>query len=130
MVLKSCPFCHRPFDAELLSKEQIESRELTKFTDSAAVYSMGGQMEQGGLYYSMISGPTEDERAAVAMHPEAFLTHRSIYKCKHCGKEWAKISVEEIPLPREYVEDEERDEKSDYDAHVEEEEAREEEYDR
>jgi len=78
------------------------------------------------LYFSSVFGPTAEERAAVAMRPEAFLTFRETYKCKHCGKEWAKLSVEEIPLPREYVEDEE--EKTDYDAHVEEEEAREEQY--
>ena len=41
-------------------------------------------------------------------------------------KKWTKLQVEEKPLPREYVKDEE--EETDYDAHVEAEEAREEEY--
>lgn len=48
------------------------------------------------------------------------------YKCEHCGKEWTKISVEEKPVPRDYVIDEE--EKTDQDASTEAEEAREEEY--
>ena len=75
---------------------------------------------------SLILGISQDEKEAVAMRPEAFITYKALYKCKHCRKEWAKLSVEEIPLPREYVENEE--EKTDYDAHVEEEEAREEQY--
>ncbi len=85
-------------------------------------------MEQGGLYFSPAFGLTEEERAAVAMRPEAYIAYKSIFQCKHCGKEWAKISVEEIPIPREYVENEE--EKTDADAEREEEEAREEEYNR
>ncbi len=126
MVLRECPFCHRPFEAELLSKEQVDSSEVTRVSDFPVEWARGGQVSEGGLYFSSVFGPTEDERAAVAARPEAFITYKALYKCKHCGKEWTKLSVEEIPIPREYVEDEE--EKTDYDAHVEEEEAREEQY--
>ena len=135
MVLKSCPFCHRPFEAQQLSKELIESDVLAKARDfpaggqligsevlaKARDFRAGGQLEQGGLYHSMITGPTDDERDAFALNPEAFLTYRVIYRCKHCGKEWTHISVEEKGIPREYFEDEEDDEKTEYDAHVEEE---------
>ena len=76
----------------------------------------------------LILGLSRDEREAVAMRPGAFIAYRALYKCKHCGKEWTKLSVERIPIPREYVEAER--EKTDYDAHLEEEEARKEEYPR
>jgi len=125
LVLRECPFCHRPFEAELLSKEQVDSSEMARVSDFPVRRALGGQLSEGGLYFSSVFGPTADERAAVAMRPEAFLTYKEIYKCRHCGKEWAKLSVEEIPLPREYVENEE--EKTD-DDHDEEEEAREEQY--
>jgi|SRR2546422_7390738 len=130
MVLRECPFCHRPFEAELLSKEQVDSSEVAKVGDFPLQMSkLTGQLTEGGLAMSrgsLILGISQDEKEAVAMRPEAFITYKALYKCKHCRKEWAKLSVEEIPLPREYVENEE--EKTDYDAHVEEEEAREEQY--
>jgi hypothetical protein len=88
-----------------------------------------GQLTEGGLALSrgsLILGLSEDEKQAVAMRPEAFITYKSLYKCKHCGKEWTKLHVEEKPIPREYLED--KEEKTDYDAHLEEEEAREEQY--
>lgn len=60
------------------------------------------------------------------MHPKAFISYKLSYRCKHCGKTWTKLEVEKKALPRAYVEDEE--EKTDYDAHIEQEEAREDEY--
>jgi hypothetical protein len=126
MVLHECPFCHRPFEAELLSKEQVDSSERSRVSDFPVERALGGQLSEGGMYFSPMFGPTDDEKAAVAMRPEAFLTFKETYKCKHCGKEWTKLSVEEKRIPREYLEDER--EKTDYDAHIEEEEAREEEY--
>lgn len=121
MVLHECPFCHRPFEAQLLSREQVDSSELTKASEFPL--ELGSQ---GGLLFNPLFGPTDEERSAIALRPEAFLTFKETYRCKHCGKEWTKITVEEKPLPLEYVEDEE--EKTDYDADVEEEAAREEEY--
>lgn len=130
MVLRECPFCHRPFEAEQLSKEQVDSSEVAKVGDfSLGMSKLTGQITEGGFTMSrgsLILPLSQEEKETVAMRPEAFLTYRITYRCKHCGKEWAKLSVEETPLPREYVEDEE--EKTDYDAHVEEEEAREEQY--
>ena len=88
-----------------------------------------GGITQGGLRpfdARGVMGLDESERNAVAIHPEAFITYRMTYRCKHCGKEWTKISVEAKPLPRDYVIDEA--EKTDADGEVEAEEAREEEY--
>jgi hypothetical protein len=62
----------------------------------------------------------------VASDPEAFITYKLGYRCKHCGKEWSRLSVKAVGLPENYVEDEE--EKTEYDASKEEEEAREDEY--
>lgn len=105
----------------MLSKEQIDSSMLGRASDFPMNATRGGQIEQGGSYFSPILGPTDDERAAFAMNPEAFLTYKTLYRCKHCGKEWTQVSVEKMEIPREYVEDEE-EEKTDYDAHLEEEE--------
>ncbi|HEV2119113.1 MAG TPA: hypothetical protein VGS11_03245 [Candidatus Bathyarchaeia archaeon] len=109
MVLEECPFCHKFLAAELLSKTVIDTAEALKEKD--VFFKMGLPIETG-------------ER--VADHPEAFVTYKFAYKCRDCGKEWTKLRLEEVGLPREFVEDEE--EKSDYDADSEAEEAREEEY--
>jgi hypothetical protein len=129
MVLRECPFCHRPFEAELLSKEQVDSSEVGNVGDFPLERSvLSGQLMEGGFVRggSLILGLSEGQREAVAMRPEAFIAYKLSYRCKHCGKEWAHLSVEEKPIPRAYVEAER--EKTDYDAHVEEERAREEEY--
>jgi len=109
LVLEECPFCHKFLAAELLSKEEIDTAEALKEKD--AFFKMGITIETG-------------ER--VADHPEAFITNRFAYRCRDCGKEWARFSVREVGIPREYPEDEE--EKTDYDAGREEEDAREEQY--
>jgi hypothetical protein len=130
MVLRECPFCHRPFEAEVLSKEQVDSSEVTKVGDFPIETDFWtGRTTEGGFLMprgSLILGLSEEERNTVAMRPETYIAYRISYQCKHCGKTWTKLQVEEKPLPREYVEDE--SEKTDYDAHVEAEEAREEEY--
>lgn len=133
MILHECPYCHRPFEAELLSKEEIDSSEATKVSDFPLELSLVHGITRGGLTPSLgagtlglVLGLGESEKETIALHPEAFITYKITYRCKHCGKEWTKISVEEKPLPREYVLDDE--EKSDYDASIETEGAREEEY--
>jgi len=110
LVSEECPFCHKFLAAELLSKEELDTTEALKEKD--VFFKMGITIETG-------------ER--VADHPEAFITSRFAYRCKECGKEWAKFSVREIETPGEYIEDGE--EKTDYDAGKEEEEdVREEQY--
>jgi len=109
LVLEECPFCHKFLAAELLSKEEVDTAETLKEKD--VFFKMGLTIETG-------------ER--VADHPEAFITYRFAYRCRDCGKEWTKFRVREVGIPKEYVEDEE--EKTDYDAGNEEEEAREEQY--
>ena len=109
LVLEECPFCHKFLAGELLSKEEVDSAEALKEKD--AFFKMGITIETG-------------ER--IADHPEAFITYKFAYKCRDCGKEWSKYKVREVEIPKEYVEDEE--EKTDFDADKEEEEAREEQY--
>jgi len=109
LVLEECPFCHKFLAAELLSKAEIDTAEALKEKD--AFFKMGITIETG-------------ER--VTDHPESFVTNRFAYKCRECGKEWTKFSVLELGLPGEYGEDE--DDKTDYDAGKEEEDAREEQY--
>jgi len=130
MVLHQCPFCHRPFEAKVLSREQVDSSELTKVAGSPLVENLlTREITEGGFRVTrgpLMLGLLEAEKNAVATRPEAFITYKVTYRCNHCGKEWVKAQVEEKPLPRKYVVDDQ--EKTDYDAHVEEEEAREEEY--
>jgi hypothetical protein len=127
MVLHECPFCHRLFEAQLLSKEQVDSSESTRVGDFPLTGSMFGGITWGGYSKGpLILGLSEVHKDGIARNPQAFITYKLSYKCKHCGTEWSKLSVEEKPIPREYLVDDQ--EKTDYDADVEEEEAREEEY--
>ncbi len=123
MVLRECPFCHRPLEARLLSKEEIDSSEATKVGDFPLEVTPFRGTTRGGL---SALGRNEPDRNTIALHPEAFITYRMTYRCNHCGKEWTKISVEAKSLPRDYAIDE--GEKTDADAEVETEDAREEEY--
>lgn len=109
MVLEECPYCHKFLAAELISKQEIDTAEVLKEKD--IFYRMGIPIETG-------------ER--ITDNPEAFLTYKFAYKCRQCGKEWSKLKVEEVQLPKEYAESEA--EESDFDADGEEEEAREQQY--
>ncbi len=117
MVLKECPFCHRPFEATIISKGQIDSSEVTKQGRDTFLERIRG------LQGNLIPKVSIDR---IADHPGAYITYKLTYRCKHCGKEWTKLSVEEVGIPKEYVEDEE--EKTEYDAEQEAKQSREEEY--
>jgi hypothetical protein len=73
MVLDEGPYCHRPFDAEVLSKEPIDSNDV--------------------LMKSSRLGPKAD----------AYLTYQETYRCKHCTKTWTRIQGEKVGLSPEYV---------------------------
>jgi hypothetical protein len=129
LVLRECPYCHRPFEAQLLSKEKIDSSQATKVGDFPIEMSSLGGLSEGGLtpvdaggLMGMVLGLDESTRNAIALQPEAFITYRMTYRCKHRGKEWTRTSAETIPLPRDHVIDEE--ERTDADADTEREEAR------
>ena len=109
MVSEECPFCHKFLGAELLSKEVIDTAEALKEKD--ALFKMGITIETG-------------ER--IADHPDAFIAERFAYRCSDCGKEWTKFRVREVGINREAGEDDE--EKADFDAGKDEEDAKEEQY--
>ena len=107
LVLESCPFCHRPFAAEQLSKEEIDSSELTKQTDVFFQSPMGGL---GGGLAPRAGAPMDPiEIQRIADHPEAFLSYRVTYRCKHCGKDWSRLQVQEVEIPKEYIESEQEE---------------------
>ena len=120
-ALHECPFCHKLRAAQQVAKEEIDSNEVTKQT---AVFQQGTL----GMGLGRIGIGPEIGIERVADHPEDFITYKLTYKCKDCGKEWSKLAVKEVELPKKYVKDEE--EKTDYDASREAEDAREEEYSR
>ena len=109
MVLHECPFCHRPFEAVKLSKEQVDSSEVTKVGEFPPDPGLGST--QGGFYLRnrLVIGLSDEQKKTVALHPEAYITYQVSYRCKHCGKKWTNLSVEEVPLPREYVAQERED---------------------
>ena len=112
MVLEECPFCHKFLAGELMAKQEVNTGEVLKEKD--VFFRLGLSIDTG-------------ER--VADHPEAFVTHKFVYRCKDCGKEWSKYKVEEVDLPKEdaeYAVDEMG--KTEEDADQEAEEAREEQY--
>ncbi len=123
LLFKECPFCHRLLAAEQLSREEIDSNEVTTQIDNIPQGTMPGGLGSAGLGIGI--GPNvEFER--FKDEPDAYITYKVTFRCKDCGKEWTKLEVEHVKIPLQYVEDEA--EKTDYDADVEEEEAREEEY--
>ena len=113
MDLRECPYCHRPFEGQQLAKEQVDWREATKVSDFPIEPGIGIHGDtQGGLYQPRRAptyGLSEEEKKTVALNPEAFITYEVAYRCKHCGKEWTKLSVEKVSLPREYVAEERED---------------------
>ena len=102
MALEECPFCHKFLAAELVSKQKIDTADMLKEKD--VFYRLGVPVETG-------------ER--LAENPEMFVTHKLGFKCRQCGKEWSKLKVEGVRMPREYADGEE--EESDYDLEREEE---------
>lgn len=109
MVLEECPFCHKFLAAELISKQEIDTAEMLKEKD--VFYKLGVPVETG-------------ER--IADNPEMFATFKLGFKCRQCGKEWSKLTIEGVTVPKEYAESE--DEGADGDVYREEEEPGEEQY--
>ncbi len=89
-----------------MSKQEVDASEITKQVDFFPHTGIGIER--------------------VADNPGAYIAYKLTYRCKDCGKEWTKLSTEEVDIPKSYVEDEE--EKTEYDGEKEAEEAREEEY--
>jgi hypothetical protein len=107
LVLKECPFCHKVLVAQLVSKEEVDTGEILSQNDVIFRRAFLRSRAQG-----------------IAERPEAFITYELTYRCKSCRKEWSRTPVKEIGLPKEYVENGE--EKTEYDADKEAEQAREE----
>jgi hypothetical protein len=123
LVLEECPFCHRLLAAEQISKEQVDSSIVAEQSASAGS-GTGGVGLTGMLMLALEPGVSVE---GVASNPEDFITYKLGYRCKHCGKQWTRLSVKAVEIPESYVKNEE--EKTDYDADKEEEEPREEAYD-
>lgn len=37
---------------------------------------------------------------------EGLVSYKLTYRCKHCGKEWTKLSEKEVNLPESYIKNE------------------------
>ena len=106
---EECPFCHKFLGAELLSREEADTREVLKEKD---------------LFLK--TGLTVEAGERIAEHPDSFVTYKFAYRCRECGKEWARFQIRKAEISREYVEDEE--EKTDHESDEESEAERGEEY--
>ena len=89
MVLRQCPFCHRPFEAEALAKEQVDSSEVTKVSDfPIETNRVTGQTMEGGFAIGrdLLFVLSEDERNIgqtrhfSALHPQYF-RRTAFYRC-------------------------------------------------
>ncbi len=109
MDSEECPFCHKFLGAELLSREEADTREVLKEKD---------------LFLK--TGLTVEAGERIAEHPDSFVTYKFAYRCRECGKEWARFQIRKVEISKEYVEDEELNVDRESDAEAEEE--REEEY--
>ena len=96
MVSEECPYCHKFLGAELVSKQEIDTAEMLKEKD---------------IFYKL--GVPVDTGEKIVENPEMFATYKLGFKCRQCGKEWSKLTVEGVRAPKEYVENE--DPESDYD---------------
>jgi hypothetical protein len=120
-MLDECPFCHKPFAVQEVSKEQVDSALVKSSTQPGRV----GTTRLSRLGSGQLGQPPSPERPEYAPS-EDFLTYQVPYRCKYCGKEWTKLEEKEVDIPRSYVGAEQ--EKTDVDAGREEEAAREEDY--
>lgn len=103
MVSEECPYCHKFLGAELVTKQVIDTADILKEKD--AFYKLGVPVETG-------------ER--ITENPELFVTYKLGFKCRQCGKEWSKLKLEGVKVPKEYAESE--DEETDNDGESDEEE--------
>lgn len=83
MVFDECPFCHRPFSAERVSREEVDSNT------------------EGLLLEPPRMGIGRGPRSPAPSPVEIFLTYKTTYRCKHCGKEWTRTSEDEKSIPRD-----------------------------
>lgn len=89
----------------------MDSREATKVSDFPIEPGIHDET-QGGFYRrrgALFHGLSEEEKKSVALNREAFVTYEVALRCKHCGKERSKLSVEKVRLSREYVAEERED---------------------
>jgi ribosomal protein L37AE/L43A len=76
-LLHECPFCHKHFAAELISRDHVDTSEL-KAED-----------------FPMVRPPMRGPSLGLRPVTEVYVTFKLNYRCKHCGREWSKISTEE-----------------------------------
>jgi len=108
--------------AELVSKKQVDANLMDRPSDfpnaeDVRRVSTAGRMDAVAGSIAAVDRPTPAPKS------EQVMAFKFTYKCKHCGKEWSKVSTQDVQVPREYVEGEE--EKTELDASREAEDARE-----
>lgn len=104
-MLEECPFCHKHFTVEQVSQEQVDS----------AISTSERIIPRSRYAHSGPADPSSTD----------YVTYKTTYRCKHCGKEWTKIAEKKLEIPRNYIKAEEDESQ----VAREEEEAKEEQYD-
>jgi hypothetical protein len=115
LVLGECPFCHKFFEAELVSREEIDATELAK--EETALGEEAGKekppsISRGRAQWAPIGEPGSEHwpefraEARGLVDPRGiFLADRSRYRSKNCGKEWTKTSYKYAKVPEDFPAD-------------------------
>jgi hypothetical protein len=88
LVLGECPFCHKLFAAKEISKEQVDSDVVAK---------------EATLPRIAVRRRPLKEPPQPGVPGRISLVYKITYQCKHCRKEWTKISEEDVEIPHEYL---------------------------
>jgi len=76
-LLRECPFCHKHFAAELVSREHVDTGELE------------------AVDFPMVRPPMRGLSSGLRPVTEVYVTSKFNYRCMHCGREWSRIATHE-----------------------------------
>jgi hypothetical protein len=88
LVLGECPFCHKLLAAKEISKAQVDSDVVAN---------------EPALPRIAVRHKPLKEAPQVGVPGRISLLYKITYQCKHCGKEWTKLSEEDVEIPHEYL---------------------------
>ena len=89
--MEECPYCHKFFAAEQISKDEVDSnisRNPLAPEEAARIATRYTRYYDPGLGHTRY---------------QDVITYQKHYRCKHCGKEWTKMSEKVLKVPGRYI---------------------------